>query len=85
MRKSQTAKESKTLSTHAPLSSASRPALIQEVRSVRSKLKDREARLQSIKSKLAAESVSVSDETEVSTEKAFHLKMEMFVLAQLMV
>ena len=71
VRKSQTVKESRTLSTHAPLSSASRPALIQEVRSVRSKLKDRETELLSIKRKLAAESVSVSDETEVSKAKLF--------------
>ena len=58
-------REARPLSINAPLSSASKPALIKEVRSVRSQLKGHEAELAKVKRKLATESVTVAKDVKV--------------------
>ena len=67
MVKDQEEKKMRALSTTTPLSSVPLPALVKEVRTIRSKLKASEAELSAIKAKLAVESVEVDDDVKVCT------------------
>ena len=69
VRSTQKEREMRPISANAPLCSASVPALIQEVRSVRSQLKGHDIELLRVRQRLEAESVNVSDGLKVSDFK----------------